>query len=297
VLWVGVGCLYSTVRVVMEQAARDAATGAKDTSGDAATFHEDDTGDEKVAAKLTEKQQQQRRREDALMVRARMLDDGLSALTRLAWLPPACGACGLPINPANIKKRYKLLAVYLHPDKLAALGVCTEDGEDELGRWAKAYKRLRDARDELLGFDISSAIDEDDADDADAVAHLAAGRVHEAEQRYAQLSSRFHTEFGRNHPRTVRTQRRLADVLHQHTNRHGEAEVLYRCLLSGSKNALGEHHADHLRVAGGLGRLLKDKGDLAAAEPLLRKSTEGLLALGLGSREAPSVEMSKLSLT
>ena len=224
---------------------------------------------------------QKQRLEDALEVRRRMLDNDQSVLTRLAWLPEACGAVGLPINAANIKRRYKLLSVYVHPDKVAMLGDRTHlEDADEHAKWTEAYRRLRDARDTLLGAKAPAA-DEEDEEDEEAAAALAAGRVKDAETRYSTLSSTSRAELGRNHPRTVRTQRRLAEVLYHHTSRRGEAECIYRHLLGTSRTALGEYSVDYLRIAGGLGQVLHDKGDLAAAEPLLKQSADGLLALGL----------------
>lgn len=234
---------------------------------------------------------QHTRLDDALEVRRRMLDDEMTSLTRLAWLPDACGSCGLPINEANIKRRYKLLSVYVHPDKLAALGVlqtgaeaADDDADGERAKWAEAYRRLRDARDTLLGFKAPTD-DVEDADDEEAAAHLAAGRIADAELRYSRLTNRARAELGKSHPRTVRTQRRLAEVLYNHTSRKGEAEILYRNALNASRTGLGEHSVDYLRVAGGLGQVLKEKGDTAAAEPLLKQSADGLLALGLGHDE------------
>ena len=55
--------------------------------------------------------------------------------------------------------------------------------------------------------------------------------------------------------------------------------VLLRWLARSSRQAFGADSYDYLQSAMGLGQLLQDKGDLAAAEPLLREGADGLTQL------------------
>ena len=55
--------------------------------------------------------------------------------------------------------------------------------------------------------------------------------------------------------------------------------VLLRWLQRKSREAGGQESFDYLQTTQQLGLLLHDKGDLAAAEPLLRDTAEGMTAL------------------
>eukprot|EP00964_Phaeocystis_antarctica_P047600 scaffold27536_cov63-Phaeocystis_antarctica.AAC.1 len=64
-----------------------------------------------------------------------------------------------------------------------------------------------------------------------------------------------------------------------------EAEPLFREALEMDRETLGDRHPSTLTSTNNLGLLLKDKGDLAAAEPLLREWAIGYDA-DLGSASA-----------
>ena len=54
--------------------------------------------------------------------------------------------------------------------------------------------------------------------------------------------------------------------------KYDEAELLYHEALEVQRETLGNRHPNTLTSISNLGQLLKDKGDLAAAEPLLREA-------------------------
>ena len=215
------------------------------------------------------------RQDDALAVRRRMLDDSLSVRERLAWLPDglhdAIGARTL--NAAGVRRHYKLLSMLIHPDKHA------DEPDSEVELWTEAYKRLGNAKSELLGAMGCLPSSEGDDDDAEALELLAAGRYGEATARYRRKATEIARELGAQHVRSFRIKLRLANVLRTSTNQTGEAEVLLRYLHKAAKRTFGVENLDYLHSARELGMLLQDKGDLDNAEPLLKEGADGLTAL------------------
>ena len=72
---------------------------------------------------------------------------------------------------------------------------------------------------------------------------------------------------------------------------HAAAELLCREALDVQRETVGNQHPHTLNSINNLGALLKDKGDLAAAEPLTARRWRGgarRLAIGIRARSDPS---------
>jgi len=213
---------------------------------------------------------------DALELRRRLLQDNLTARQRLEWLPASVGdAIGKrQLNIAGIKRHYKLLSMLVHPDRHSG------DSKEELRLWTDAYKRLGQARSELLGaMGCAEHGEADDEDDAEAQALVNDGRYGAATERYRKAATELTQEHGQLHPKTFRMKIRLANHVRSRTNQTGEAEVLLRHLHRTATREFGPANFDTLQSASGLGLLLQDKGDLDGAEPLLAASADGMTAL------------------
>jgi len=195
----------------------------------------------------------QARSADALELRRRLLDKSLTSRECLAWLPgSAQDAIGQrTLNVAGVRRHYRVLSVLVHPDKHA------DESPDDIRLWTEAYKRLGQAKTELLsamGLILTSAEEEDDEE---AQQLVATGRYGEATQRYRKVAAEMTARLGPSDPLTFRMKLRLATVLRTNTNQTGEAEVLLRWLARSTRQTLGEDSYDYLQSAVNLGLLLQ----------------------------------------
>jgi hypothetical protein len=208
------------------------------------------------------------RDEQARAARRRMLDDSLGPHERMGVGPM------VTLDAGSVRRQFKALAVLLHPDKHPA-----DTSEAEQRLWTEAYLRLGRAKTALLRAMGCEPSAEDEDDDEEARALVAEGRTGEATVRYRRVATELTSELGSRHPRTHRAKLRLAGVLRTCPHQVGEAEVLYRWLHRTARDAFGTESVDYLQTSMGLGLLLHQKGQLEAAEPLLREGADGLSAI------------------